>query len=194
MATRWVHPRHIAIWSRDGWPHGGPIRHTLQPSTKGGWPYGGHIPDSLQNNSQGWMAIRWAHPRSPAKQFTRFGGHTVGTSQLLCTFETIIDHTVGQCPGMVSDVISKTTAQDNSACDCRQGWIATRWAHPRMWVKGQEPTHPWNKDTDAMHWSRPGPCRSPLIGQASLCADTIGPRGFGQPSQRDKGRWYKPNP
>jgi len=60
------------------------------------------------------------------------GGHTVGTSQLLCTFETIIDHTVGQCLGMVSDVISKTTAQDNSACDCRQGWIATRWAHPRM--------------------------------------------------------------
>ena len=41
------------------------------------------------------------------------------------------------------------------------------------------------KDPDAMRWSGPGPCRSPLTGRARLCADMIGPRRFGQPSSTD---------
>ena len=105
----------------------------------------------LATFEQGWMAIRWAHPRFLAKQFTGVDGHTVGTSQTPCKtiykdwvairwahpnylvpLKQIIHHTVGRCLRMVSDVFSKTTAQDNNACDCRQGWMATRWAHPRM--------------------------------------------------------------
>ena len=152
MAIRWVHTTSLAnIFNKGGWPHGGFIQDTLQfgarmdghtvgPSQipcnlwarvgghtvgtsqipcktihRGGWPYGGHIPDSLQNNLQDWVAIRWAHPN------------------YLVPLKQIIDHTVGRCLRMVSDVISKTiTAQDNNACDCKQGWMATRWAHPRM--------------------------------------------------------------
>jgi hypothetical protein len=156
MAIRWAHPKYFATseqaWMAIRWAH---PRFAKQRTRVDGHTVGtfkpfaiyltsgdGHTVGPSQthcNLKQGWMATRWAHPtyfayfdRSPAKQFTRLGGHTVGTSQLLCTFETIIDHTVGQCLGMVSDVISKTTAQDNNACDCRQGWIATRWAHPRM--------------------------------------------------------------
>jgi hypothetical protein len=148
MAIRWAHPRLLASnalgWTAIRWVRTTspaniyPTRgdgHTVGSSQtpcnmRQGWmaiwwahpKYFGWMairwahPKYVATSEQAWMAIRWAHPRFLAKQRTRVDGHTVGTFKSLAIYLTSGDgHTVGS---------------SQTHCNLKQGWMATRWAHP----------------------------------------------------------------
>jgi hypothetical protein len=94
-------------------------------------------PKYLASCKQGWMAIRWAHPRllaSSALGWTAIRWVRATSLANICLTRGD-GHTVGssQTPcNMKQGWMATRWAHPKYLATCEQGWMAIRWAHPRL--------------------------------------------------------------